>query len=52
MRAAVDTDPIRISDLVSDSYKDMKASLKLLDCDIPSFEEVKFEVLIALKKDY
>jgi hypothetical protein len=52
LRDSLDENPVLISQLVEDSYKDIKESLKLLDRQIPSLEEVKFEVDLALKKDY
>ncbi|MFD1349053.1 Z1 domain-containing protein [Oceanobacillus caeni] len=52
LREAVDNDPVLFSDLILESYKNLEESITLLDCYMPSFEEVKFEVMRALKKDY
>lgn len=52
LRASVDTDPILLGDLVLSSYKNFENSINILDCYMPSFEDVKYEVVKALKKDY
>ena len=52
LRESVDYDPVLFSDLILESYKNLKESISLLDCYMPSFEEVKFETITALKKDY
>ncbi|MBD8070004.1 Z1 domain-containing protein [Bacillus sp. PS06] len=52
LRASVDTDPVLLGDLVLASYKNFEESITLLDCYMPSFEEVKYEVTKALQKDY
>lgn len=52
LRATVDSDPVLLSDLVLESYKNFEASMNVLDCYMPSFEDVKYEVTKALQKDY
>lgn len=52
LRIAVEEDPVLVSDLIMESYQSLQKSLLLLDCYIPSFEDVKYEVILALKKDY
>ena len=52
LRIAVDEDPVLISDLIMKSYQSLQKSLLLLECYVPTFENVKYEVVTALKKDY
>lgn len=52
LRTALETDPVLLSDLVLESYKNFEESINILDCYMPSFEEVKYEVTKALQKDY
>jgi hypothetical protein len=52
LRVAVDDDPILMNDLLKDSYENLKGSISLIDCLLPTFEDVKHEVQMALKKDY
>ena len=52
LMAAVDEDPILFTDLIYDSYQNIEDSIQALDRYMPTFEEVKFETMKALKKDY
>lgn len=52
LRESIDNDPVLFSDLILESYKNLEESITLLDCYMPSFEDVKFEAIRALKKDY
>ncbi|WP_088549174.1 Z1 domain-containing protein [Paenibacillus aquistagni] len=52
LRASVDTDPVLLSDLVLEAYKNFEESMCVLDCYMPLFEDVKYEVRTALQKDY
>lgn len=52
LKRAVDEEPILLHDLIKESYDNLIHSIELLDCYIPSFEELKYEVHTALKKDY
>lgn len=52
LRQSVNEDPVLFSDLISESYQNLKESINKLDCYMPSFEEVKYEVMKALEKDY
>ncbi|MDF0728905.1 Z1 domain-containing protein [Cytobacillus sp. S13-E01] len=52
LRDAVDQDPVLLSDLLRESYDSLKRSLMLLDCEMPTFEKIKYEVIVALRKDY
>lgn len=47
LREAVDNDPVLFSDLILKSYKNLEESITLLDHYMPTFEEVKYEVMIA-----
>ncbi|WP_368650214.1 Z1 domain-containing protein [Bacillus inaquosorum] len=44
--------PELLIDLVKESYLNLKQSLFLLDCFVPEFENVKYEVIQALRKDH
>ncbi|PAV27792.1 hypothetical protein CIL05_20150 [Virgibacillus profundi] len=49
---SIDDDPVLFSDLIMGAYRNIQESITLLDCYMPEFQEVKFEVIKALKKDY
>lgn len=48
----VDEDPELLTDLIKESYDNLKKSLLLLECDVPEFQEVKYEVIQAIRKDH
>lgn len=52
LKHILDIDLILLSDLIQESYEDLIKSLSLIESYIPSLEEVKYEVLTALRKDY
>ena len=52
MKRILNQDPILLTDLIQESYEDLSTSLSLIESYIPSLEEVKYEVLTALRKDY
>ncbi|WP_238985131.1 DEAD/DEAH box helicase family protein [Bacillus kwashiorkori] len=52
LKQILDQNPILLNELIQESYEDLTRSLSLIESYIPSFEEVKDEVLAALKKDY
>ena len=52
LKRIADENPILLHDLIKESYKNLTKSITILECDIPDLEEVKYEVLVALKKDH
>ncbi|MEI5876209.1 Z1 domain-containing protein [Bacillus paranthracis] len=52
LKRIADEDPILLHDLIEESYKNLTKSITILECDTPDLEEVKYEVLVALKKDH
>ena len=52
LKRILNQDPILLTDLIQESYEDLSTSLSLIESYIPSLEEVKYEVLTALRKDY
>ncbi|MEH6954439.1 Z1 domain-containing protein [Neobacillus drentensis] len=52
LKHILDTDINLLNDLIQESYEDLIKSLSLIDSYIPSLEEIKFEVITALSKDY
>lgn len=52
LRETMNTDPVLLNDLILTSYKNLEESMQLIECYIPSFEDVKYEVIKSLEKDY
>ncbi|MBU9710543.1 hypothetical protein KS419_02150 [Bacillus tamaricis] len=52
LRMIVDEDPVLLSRLIRASYENMKQSLLVLDRYLPDYEEVKQDVITAIRRDF
>ncbi|MDQ0156528.1 Z1 domain-containing protein [Robertmurraya andreesenii] len=52
LKRILNQNPILLNELIQESYEDLIKSLSLIESYIPSLEDVKYEVLTALSKDY
>lgn len=48
----LDEDPLFLTDLIQESYDNLKKSLLLMECYVPGYQDVKFEVIQAIRKDH